>query len=114
AAIVVRAEVRMESGRQTCARIGVDALEDRRAIGEIPETPERIVGACAARRQVAVLLLFANDDAVLRRVIAEEFAQRVAELVDVLREDGGCAFTLRRTETDAVKRQALNFDARDA
>ena len=57
----------MESGRQTCARIGVDALEDRRAIGEIPETPERIVGACAARRQVAVLLLFANDDAVLRR-----------------------------------------------
>src|SRR5262249_42885411 len=95
-------------------RVGVDALEDRRIVGQIEQAAEGIDRARSAR-QVTVVLLLTRDHAELQGMGAGGLTQRVAEFKNVLRKDAGRALTLSRAESDAAPyRQAFDFDARNA
>src|SRR5262245_55069750 len=100
--IVAEAEVALSVGGQPRVRIGVDALEDRRVVGQVEQARERIERARAAE-QVVVALFAANLDAIFRRQIAEREVECVAEIEGVLRKDRRRRFGARRAETDAVE-----------
>src|SRR4029077_19905462 len=64
-------------------------------------------------QQIVIVLFLSYFSTELEAMIASHPAHGIAKLVGILRLKGGSGLALRSPEADAVKRQALDLDARD-
>src|SRR5437762_1743817 len=96
------AEIPLRIGWPAGTRVGVNLIEQRRAVREIEKSRERIEWPRTAD-QIVVVLLSSVFTAKRKSVITADVAQRVTKFIRIFRKDARGCFGPVRSPTNAVK-----------